>query len=71
MSNPCEKGHIGSDGEEWISPRRNPECWELYDARGISCGYVCERCIDWKKSQYRDEIFRDSQYYCDEPIEDE
>ena len=45
--------------------------YELLDARGISCGYVCEDCEKEKKSHYRPEIFEDSCYYSDEPIEPE
>lgn len=43
----------------------------LCDARGIPCGYVCEDCEAKKKAKYRPEIFRDSQYEADEPIEPE
>lgn len=43
----------------------------LYDARGIFCCYVCEKCERVKRSRYRPEIFADSQYECDEAIEPE
>ncbi len=43
----------------------------LYDARGIECGYVCEKCEEAVRARYRPEIFEDSNYECDEPIEPE
>lgn len=59
--------------------RRNLDCscgsglprYGLYDARGIFCCYTCERCEPDKKTQYRPEIFEDSQYDCTEAIEDD
>ena len=33
--------------------------WELVDARGISCGMVCEKCVKQRKASYRPEIFTD------------
>ena len=45
--------------------------FELQDARGISCGYVCEDCVDEVKAKYRPEIFDDPCYYSDEPIDDD
>jgi hypothetical protein len=47
------------------------EQYELVDARGISCGMVCEKCEDEKKSHYRPEVFTNGNYECDEPIEPE
>lgn len=43
--------------------------WPLYDARGIYVSRVCDACIDKVKSQYRPEIFDDSSYETDEPID--
>jgi len=43
--------------------------WILTDARGIPVGYVCNACVEEKKSHYRPEIFTDSNYYADEDID--
>jgi hypothetical protein len=53
--------HCGSGEEAYI----------LRDARGISCGYVCSQCEEERKSHYRADIFEDSEYWADEPIEEE
>lgn len=45
--------------------------YDLTDARGIFCGYVCEKCEQEKMSGYRPEIFTDSSYEADELIEEE
>lgn len=42
---------------------------ELYDARRLYCGRVCDACVKEKKAQYRPEIFRDPNYVVNEPIE--
>lgn len=68
--NPCAEGHLGTKPGEFLSPRHNDHCWELVDARGISCGYVCKRCEDWKKAGYRPEVFEEL-YDADEAIEAE
>lgn len=47
------------------------ERYELCDARGISCGFVCEACEEKKRAKYRPEIFSNSKYEADEPIESE
>lgn len=47
------------------------ERFELRDARGISCGYVCDKCEAKKRAGYRPEIFADGAYEADEPIEPE
>lgn len=57
-NNPCSDGHAGAR-------------WPLSDARGIFCAYVCDRCEDWRRSQYRPDIFEDSNYWADEPIDEE
>jgi len=43
----------------------------VYDARGIYCGKVCEDCEAELRQQFRPEIFTDSQYQTDEPIEED
>lgn len=43
----------------------------LYDARGIYCCLICDDCEDEKRAKYRPEIFEDSNYWADEPIEAE
>lgn len=53
---PCGSGH----------PR-----YELVDARGIFCAFVCESCETEKRSRYRPEIFTDGNYWTDERIEEE
>lgn len=47
------------------------ERYPLFDARGIFVSYVCERCEEEKKSHYRLDIFEDSNYWADEPVENE
>lgn len=42
----------------------------LHDARGIFCAYVCSKCEATKRAKFRPEIFSDSQYATDEPVED-
>lgn len=44
---------------------------ELTDARGIFVSFICSKCEDRVKAKYRPEIFEDSNYECDEPIEPE
>ena len=44
---------------------------ELYDARGIYVSRVCEECEEKVKAQFRPEIFTNSLYECDEPIEED
>jgi len=57
----ARKCPCGSDSPRYV----------LYDARGISCGYVCDKCETKKKSQYRPDIFTDSDYWTDEPIDED
>lgn len=47
-------------------PRR-----ELVDARGIFCGFVCDKCERAKRKKFRPDIFTDSNYWADEPIDDD
>jgi hypothetical protein len=41
----------------------------LNDARGIFCGYVCDKCEAERRADFRSEIFADPDYHADEPIE--
>lgn len=43
----------------------------LNDARSIFCCYVCEDCEQEKSSRYRPEVLTDSNYYADEPIDED
>lgn len=43
----------------------------LYDARGIYCCTVCDECEESQRAKYRPDIFTDSNYWHDEPIEEE
>jgi hypothetical protein len=45
--------------------------WWESDARGIPLGRVCLDCLDKKLSKYRPEVLTNSNYYADEPIEEE
>ena len=47
-------------------PRR-----ELVDARGIFCTFVCDKCEEQKRAKFRPDIFEDSNYWTDEPIEED
>ena len=42
----------------------------LYDARGIYVSKVCEKCEAKIKAGFRSDIFTDSDYWHDEPIEE-
>lgn len=45
--------------------------YDLTDARGIFCAYVCEKCEEEKRARYRPEIFTDHNYWTDEPVEED
>ena len=45
--------------------------WPLYDARGIFCTYVCDKCEAEKRARYRVDVFEDSAYWADEEIDGE
>jgi hypothetical protein len=47
-------------------PRR-----DLVDARGIFCTFVCDKCEKSKRAKFRPDIFEDSNYWTDEPVEEE
>jgi len=38
---------------------------------GICCGMVCSECEDEKKAKFRPEVFEDSDYWVDEPINED
>lgn len=44
---------------------------EVYDARGIFVANVCDKCRKERLWGYRPEIFTDSDYWCDEPIDED
>ena len=41
----------------------------VHDARGILVAYVCSKCRAGKLGKYRPDIFTDSDYWHDEPID--
>jgi hypothetical protein len=47
-----------------------PSWWEN-DARGIPLARVCEDCREAKLAKYRPDVLTDSNYWADEPIEDD
>jgi hypothetical protein len=53
---PCGSGHSRSD---------------LKDARGIFVTFVCSACRAEKAKRFRPEVLGDSQYDCDEPVEED
>jgi hypothetical protein len=59
-----------SEGKECRCGSGKPR-WILYDARSIPCGYVCDDCEAKTKAKYRPDIFTDSQYWSDEPIDED
>lgn len=44
---------------------------DIYDARGIFVLVACDKCRKEKLSRYRPEIFTDSDYECNEPIDED
>jgi hypothetical protein len=44
------------------------ERYDLSDARGIFCAYVCDDCVERVKARYRPDVFTNPQYEHDEPI---
>lgn len=66
---------IGYDGIERRKPRQcrcgsGLDSYTLYDARGIFCAFVCEKCEASKRAKYDPRIFA-GPYEADEPIEPE
>lgn len=47
------------------------EAWWEYDARGIPLCKVCDTCREAKLSIYRPEVLTNSNYECDEEIDEE
>jgi hypothetical protein len=47
------------------------ERYALRDARNIFCAYVCEKCEADKRAKYRPDVFTDSNYWADEPIDED
>ena len=47
------------------------ESWWIYDARGIELARVCEDCEETKKKSYRVDVLYDSNYECNEEIEED
>ena len=45
--------------------------YDLTDAKGIFCSYVCEDCEEKVMKKYRIEVFQDEDYTCDEQNEPE
>lgn len=45
------------------------EPFRVYDARMIYCGLACDACEEEFRAKFRPEIFTDSDYDCDEPID--
>ncbi len=43
---------------------------EVVDARGIFVAFVCDKCEREKLKGYRRDIFTDSNYWTDEPVEE-
>jgi len=43
--------------------------YDLTDARGIFCCYVCDDCEESRRARYRPEIFDDAGYDCDEEVD--
>lgn len=43
----------------------------VYDAKGIYVARVCDKCRQEKLSKYRPEIFQDSNYWTDEPVDED
>lgn len=48
---------------------KNP--WDEYDARGIYLCRVCVECVDSKLSGYRQDVLTNSNYWHDEPIDED
>lgn len=42
-----------------------------YDARGIFLTYTCDKCHKRKMAGYREDVLTDSEYWADEPIEED
>ena len=68
-----------SNPHKWLFPDHERTCHcgsgerdrVIYDARGIPVGKACVQCEDKLRAKYKPEIFRDSQYECDERIDED
>jgi hypothetical protein len=47
------------------------QTWWEFDARGIPLCKVCDNCVDERLARYRPDVLTDSNYWSDEPIEEE
>jgi hypothetical protein len=47
------------------------ESERVYDARGIYLARVCDACRERRLAGFRPDIFEDSDYECDEPINED
>jgi len=63
--------YVPMDDMDLCSCGSGKERFELTDARGIFCGYVCDDCVGEMSAKFRPEIFENPNYLCDEPIEPE
>ena len=45
--------------------------WEATDARGLFLARVCSECREERLSAFRPDVLTDSNYECDEPIEED
>ena len=42
--------------------------WSGYDARGIYLALVCDKCVDVKLKEYRQDVLTDPNYWTDEEV---
>lgn len=47
------------------------ETWDEYDARGLYLCRVCDKCAKAKLAGYRQDVLTNSNYWHDEPIEED
>lgn len=47
-----------------------PSSWQ-HDARGIPLCRTCDKCHSKKMARYRPDVLTDSEYWSDEPIEED
>ena len=70
MTTRCWNSHCTNEGKDVYR-------WILTDSLGMSCGKVCDDCVDKQRAKYKSVIFKDSQAYrqemaeCGENIEGE
>lgn len=43
--------------------------WSEYDARGIYLCLVCEKCVDVKLKEYRNDVLTNPNYWTDKEVE--